>query len=356
MKTPNKPLVVFRCDGGDLPETGTGHIRRCLNLAIHLRNSYNIESRFIIRDLNGRPPFVINYKFAVHLLPPVNEWQPLALKIVDRLNPQLVVVDMLDKGDTFLKILKEKLPDIPTLTFDDTDDGIKNASISINGIMEHPAADFSGPDYVILSSGSEAPMIPRREVKEIFLCFGGYDHNHLTKKSIKALCNLNRKIKVTAVVGHSFSYDTSDPNSYSCANILGLDIIRETSNIGYLIKKADIGIVSGGLTLYEALHCGLPTIALNQYRHQTETAENFAKKGATINLGLGSETNIETIAEAVKSLMNNYAQRMALSKQARGLVDGKGLHRIAEIINNALSAKQSFEKFAKDDMKETLAI
>ena len=329
----NKPTVMFRCDGGNIPEIGTGRIRRCLNLAICLRGVYKINSRFIIRDLDGEPPRVLHHRFAVHLLPPVSDWEISALRIIKRVAPQLVVVDALDKGGRFLRNLKTELPQIPTITLDDTGEGLEYATCSINGMLESSKANYNGPDYAIILSGDETPAGVRPDVGEVFLSFGGYDHNNLTLKALEALTKLKRPLNVTALVGASFHDERKLLDLADKSEIGRLDIIRESPNIGSLLKKSDIGIVSGGITLFEAMHCGIPSLVISQYELQTATAARFHLKNAVIDLGLGESIDTGKISESVESLINDYSRRKALSQRAAELVDGRGLWRIAEIVN-----------------------
>ncbi|MCP4634083.1 MAG: hypothetical protein GY855_14255 [candidate division Zixibacteria bacterium] len=335
----NEPTIIFRCDGGSLPETGTGHIRRCLNLALLLREKYGINSRFLTRDLDGRPPDALYYRFPVHLIPPVPNWEKTAMRIVQRIDPSLVVVDLLDKGSSFLETLSIETPEIPTITMDDTGMGLDFATCSINSILEHPKATYNGPDYLILSSGVTEVDEPQKKVEEIFLCFGGYDHNDLTVKVLEAVTVLKRRFKVTVLVGRAFLNEEVLISITENKNVERVDIIKETSNIAYLLKKADIGIVSGGLTLYEAMNCGLPVMVLSQYEHQAITAARFHKAKAVIDLGLGSKVVESRLVAELENLCDDYRSRLSLSSKAASLVDGKGINRVAEIINNMVTEK-----------------
>jgi len=302
-------------------------------LALHLRNHYGIDSRFIIRDLDGEPPQVLKHRFAVHLLPPVSEWEPLATRIVQRVSPRVVVVDMLSGGGKFLKMLRSEALDLKTITMDDRGEGLKYAMFSINAILETSEATFCGPDYAIISSSSECPLVPRAKVEEVLLCFGGYDHNGLTVKALKSIVGMGKCLNVTALIGSAFHNENELLDLAASGKIGRFDIIKETSNIGFFLKRADIGIVSGGLTLFEAMHCGLPTMALCQYEHQVATSARYQKEGAVVNLGLGTRIDRSRIGGELESLIDDYPRRAALSKRAAELVDGKGLQRVAEIIN-----------------------
>ncbi len=57
------------------------------------------------------------------------------------------------------------------------------------------------------------------------------------------------------------------------------EMVRQTNDMAALLTRADMAVVSGGITLYETICTGVPCIVLSQVEHQTETAEKFAARG-----------------------------------------------------------------------------
>jgi spore coat polysaccharide biosynthesis predicted glycosyltransferase SpsG len=87
-----------------------------------------------------------------------------------------------------------------------------------------------------------------------------------------------------------------------------------------------MGITNGGLTLVQALQFGLPTIALAQYEHQTKNIRLFPE-GCV-------EGSLDNLGGLVSDLFANEYKRESLSRFARHYVDGKGVDRVCNLIED----------------------
>ena len=50
-----KHKVLFRCDAANIPEIGTGHLYRCLTIALLLKKKYNLKYHdiaFVVKSKN----------------------------------------------------------------------------------------------------------------------------------------------------------------------------------------------------------------------------------------------------------------------------------------------------------------
>ena len=105
--------VVFRCDGGNVPEIGTGHIHRCKTIANFLKQNLKIKNKEIIfftKKYN-------KYKLGYHLLKnkfnlfKIKDNKELNLKneitTLCKIKSKILIVDRLDNF-TKKKILKLK--------------------------------------------------------------------------------------------------------------------------------------------------------------------------------------------------------------------------------------------------------
>ena len=54
--------IVFRCDAGNNPRVGTGHLYRCINIAEHLVKKYKINKKQIIFICKKKREFSISKK------------------------------------------------------------------------------------------------------------------------------------------------------------------------------------------------------------------------------------------------------------------------------------------------------
>ncbi|GAI18633.1 unnamed protein product, partial [marine sediment metagenome] len=79
---------------------------------------------------------------------------------------------------------------------------------------------------------------------------------------------------------------------------------------------------------------------ISQRQHQVINAEEEAKKGFSVNLGLGKQVSKKKILETVENLLENYELRQAMSRKGKQLIDAKGAERIAEIILSSIKNGQ----------------
>jgi len=100
------------------------------------------------------------------------------------------------------------------------------------------------------------------------------------------------------------------------------------------LNRADIAIVAGGVTLYEACALGVPAVGLSVVRAQQRAIRAFAKKGAVINAGdaFSDRRAIDNAATAVSRFARNTTLCRETSARARRLVDGRGAARVAACI------------------------
>ncbi len=128
----NTPIVVFRCDFIKTDENGIDRAQKCMELALCLREKYEISSRFIVQDLNGEPPPVLEHRFAVHLIPPFMNWEGTASKIIKKLSPELLIINLDESVDRFVKLVARRCPRLQTIYIDGDGNGSEYSPIRLN--------------------------------------------------------------------------------------------------------------------------------------------------------------------------------------------------------------------------------
>ncbi len=101
------------------------------------------------------------------------------------------------------------------------------------------------------------------------------------------------------------------------------------------LAGADVAVVGGGVSLYEACAMGVPSIALPVVNGQVPTVRAFAKCGAAIGLervGFNGGAGIRDAAAQAVALLNSPHQREALARRSTRLVDGQGASRAAAAV------------------------
>jgi RimJ/RimL family protein N-acetyltransferase len=100
-----------------------------------------------------------------------------------------------------------------------------------------------------------------------------------------------------------------------------------------LFARADIALVSGGQTLYEALSVGTPAVVSGTAVNQARNLRTAKVTGAALVAGWQGDNGWEgQLGEHIAELAQSYSLRRKTSRLAQGLVDGQGARRVAAIV------------------------
>jgi spore coat polysaccharide biosynthesis predicted glycosyltransferase SpsG len=153
-------------------------------------------------------------------------------------------------------------------------------------------------------------------VKTVTLLFGGVDPNNLTMKALNALEKLNLKdLTLNVLVGPGYSFlDELKTYIKKLANRnYHIRLHASPDFIADVIYSSDLAITSNGRSLYEIVSYAIPVISIAQ--NERELQHPFAHLSKGINyLGLASNINEDTIADAIASFINK-SERLAKANE-----------------------------------------
>ncbi len=95
-------------------------------------------------------------------------------------------------------------------------------------------------------------------------------------------------------------------------------------------------ISGSGVTLYDLLASGVPTIAVAFDRLQLRTADAFHERGAVLSAGLIQRLSPGMLQGLCMEMIENRSLIQRLSEAGQMLVDGKGLSRVVDIVRRQL--------------------
>lgn len=272
--------ISFYCERGQKPEIGTGHYWR---------------SKAIVKELikRGHKTSFIEDDVIMN-------------------GPDIMVIDHIhSKKDV---ISRAKASGMKVVLIDGHPDDVKLADTSISAVV-NPAATHTGIDYMAFSNTTER-YNPRKKGKTVFVSMGGFDANNLAELVLRALQDTGLYAVVTKSNNHP---DFTKKFKHV--------VIFDEENYYNAMNECIIGIVNGGLTLFQTLHYGLPCIAIPQYEHQSKNIA-AVPSGCLIK----SEPVEHMIREKVRWLMRSEYRREVMSVFAQDKVDGLGVSRICDII------------------------
>jgi len=190
---------------------------------------------------------------------------------------------------------------------------------------------FTGPEYLILRDEFRRRSLNRLSDRDIAfarnqsvapkigITGGGSDPKNVTGKTVVALQNDNVEVRI--ITGPAYNHKLP----------LCVDIINNPPNMATTLAWADMAVVSYGMTAFECLALGIPTVALSISPDHKASADLVQAQsgGALVSLGEVNDVTPEQIRLAVYAQL---ARQATLSRQARAFVDGRGAGRVAELV------------------------
>lgn len=350
--------VAIRVDASD--GIGSGHVMRCINLAIGLRH-FGLTPSFICREHpNNLIAYIRDSGFEVFPLPLTRllfdslnyetwcggTYIEDALQTIDylkKISPQWVVVDHYGIGFAWERLIKNYTRAI--LSIDDLANRFHDCDILLDqnyfqnkqarycNLVPEYTMKLLGPAYALLSS--DFPLmreiaLGRRGVSEInnlLIFISGSDPLGHTQAVIEAILasSLNQK-RIDVVVGSS--HQGLEKLNFLASKNSNIQVHIQTKEMATLMTQADFAITGGGIVTWEKCALGLPSLTVVLSENQSKIAFSMAAEGvhSVIDARNGNLVNdcVNFLNQINLSELNNFSRR------ARLFCDGGGVRRVIQ--------------------------
>ncbi|MHA1960593.1 MAG: cytidylyltransferase domain-containing protein [Candidatus Thorarchaeota archaeon] len=264
------------------------------------------------------------------------------LKIIKEEKPSIVVNDILDTSEEFMRELSDVGPLI--VNFEDLGVGREYADLVFNALYDDFSIDpqhFGGAAYAVMRE--EFMFLPRHiireEVQVVTATFGGSDPNNIALHCMKTLPEKFPKINFRIIVGPGYKHIKSTIRKLA-EKLPNAILIDTATDMVKHLSEADIVITSGGRTVFETAACGTPCVVICQNQREL-THRHITSKDGVISLGLfDDKESMPRLMNAVETLSKNHSQRALMSEKSSSLVDGLGIFRIIGLMERATRAKR----------------
>jgi UDP-2,4-diacetamido-2,4,6-trideoxy-beta-L-altropyranose hydrolase len=330
--------ILVRVDA--YPDIALGHLNRCVNLGISLREcghsvtflSYNdsatqeilSKTRFEYKLI----PFKINDKQSKHK--ELSQLEALSDSI------DLLLVDSYNVDKDYFDFLNKCFPVIvylDDLGLDFDVDMVINPSCRVMESDYKAQKVLCGIQYVILGDG----YVKYREEKygnqcdSILVTMGGIDHYNISVQSISILEEIAPDIEINMVIGPY--YDNVNLIESAAKNSkLKINLFKGVTNIIPIISKSDIALSAGGFTLYELASTSTPSIGISLWENQESNVRCLSNGGFLLPVYYSNNKFMSRLKESLSLIIDDKEVRVRMSQLGRKLVDGKGVERISKEI------------------------
>ena len=323
--------VLFLFEAG--AKIGLGHWVRCFALMQELQQVQpSIQSIAMTNPLDP----ILKRKLEQNGLICVetDHWSaPRVLDLARRSGSTCIVLDLLDTG---LAFVAELSPSLRVISIGGSGSGREHVHVRIDGMIERPGFSkgfrgeklLSGPEYVILRRSFQdcEPIKIRNQIADVLVTLGGDAEGHGVMVA-RLINRLDSSVRIRVILGPlACTTDEELPEQ--------IKLCYDVADPVPLMRESDLAVTSGGMTTYELLRLGVPTVIVATVDGQVLPAVAFDERGVARYIGRISEHQASLLAklEQAWKLLASSEERRLLSGRARALVDGRGLERVARII------------------------
>ena len=340
-------LFFIRADGNT--KIGIGHIMRCMTIADELvRLVKRSEVVFVCAD-EASARVVRDRDFDVRVLgTDYTDMESELLEFRDILSEYEAydirfLLDSYYVTNKYIESLRKfgkvaMLDDLQEQSF--PADIIINYNIYANKAKYEELYGDKGSFYI---GAKYAPLRPqfmdttyqvKDRVENVLITMGGADYMNIAGKVYEVLGGLDSSIKYHLISGvYSPFFEELKEKEEKNDN---LTVYHDVVDMASVMKKCDVAITAGGSTVYELSSIGVPLICISYADNQLQNAE-YIGENISDYVGAYDKAMDDTVSRLVSVFTEKYMSREYREecyKKEKGLVDGKGAARIAQVLMN----------------------
>ena len=256
-----------------------------------------------------------------------------------QVSSDLIILDVQDTSAAFIKNLRQDKKAV--VSFEDLGEGRNHVDLLVDCNLGEeksaglPVQTLFGYNYAVLAEEFEAyhskPRVFKNTINSVLVTFGGTDPHSLTPTLAEKLLHIQPSLSITLLAGPG---NKNIPTLKYLANKHEkVKLMESTSEMAQTLFVHDIVFCAGGVTLHEAMAVGTPAFVINQVQHQADKANRAEKQGAALNLGMSDSWAENRLPEILQS---NPKILEKTSQAGKSMIDGKGLKRIVDAIEELL--------------------
>jgi UDP:flavonoid glycosyltransferase YjiC (YdhE family) len=305
-------FALFRVAAG--PRLGHGHLRRAEVLAQAL----------------GRPACVsIRGAGGATRLPAIEP--RAAVATLDAVHPSVVVLDDPAAAHGLAWCRAARRRRVPVVSLHDLGIGRVPSTLAIDGSVVSPSRGWSAATVLRgLGHAAIRPPRPNRrrlDVRRALISFGGGPRRALVAAVASELARRWPTMEIL----------TTQPVPAAGRGVLAnVRLVAAPAGLGEWLPQVDVAVLAGGVSLYEAIAAGVPSVAVAIVPQQRPTIRGFAALGLAVDAGRGvgstSPSLARRVADRLSCVIEDAAWRARVRREGPRAVDGRGAARVARAI------------------------
>lgn len=342
--------IIIRADASI--EIGSGHIMRCLTLADLLRKE-GAAIYFVCREIEGHLCNLIEEK-GYQCLRILNikqtfdqkqdAMETLNLIELNGLKVDLMIADHYQIADQWEQVVRKAASKI--MVIDDLanrrhdcdllldQNYFNNFETRYDDLIPVNSRKLLGLTYLLLRpefyEKHPARDLDNYAIKDILIFYGGSDPTNETLKVLAALDLVDiTGFAIHVVVGSSNSNKKLIESKCRERNYR---FYVQIDYLAQLMRKADLALGAGGVTMWERCYLGLPSIVTIVAENQRESTEAAAEAGAVWNLGWHECVEITNLVDIINRAIEEPNGLMEMTKKAKQLMQSDKIYKTHPVV------------------------
>ena len=342
--------IALRCDAR--PETGTGHVVRCLALGDELASRGVRVS--IIGEVTGVPWLEDQVaRRGLSVLAAPEDPDELAA-LARQTGTDAVVLDGYHLDTRCGEALRESGLTVLSIV-DDTFGGGQDADLYLDqnfGARAQPGVprdrQLVGLDYAlfrdeVLRHRPSSHPVPSGPTPRVLAVFGGSDPHAAATVAVPLMLSSGRPMHVIAVaarpeVAQALASLPTGPGQH-------VEVVAPTPDLAALAATCDLAVTAAGSSVWEFFCLGLPALLVCVVDNQTPGYDAVTKEGLALPFGHLSRLRHDQEARdgataAIAGLLDDPVACASMSDRGMKLVDGRGRVRVSDSLMDAVTARR----------------
>jgi spore coat polysaccharide biosynthesis predicted glycosyltransferase SpsG len=199
---------------------------------------------------------------------------------------------------------------------------------------------FSGLEYSIFNNNCQqiSDYDYNKSIHDksltIAISMGGVDAPNKTLRILESIALLEIDLTIWILLGEGYSYSYQD-----LVDTIGRDsnheivLAKSNRSMWKILSNCSLAIFAGGLTTFEAIYAGLPTINIFEKEiHKSIISKEILEKNVSLNLGVLNDATLETLKQKLNFFYNDRNELLIMRENTKGLLDKKGVQRTIQQI------------------------
>ena len=361
----NSLTVIFRTDAS--LEIGTGHVMRCLTLALGLLEK-GARVSFLCREHHGNLIDLIrSHGFVVHALPMLSQgdyseenqlhpahaiwlgcsWQVDVEHCQAVLNEPVdwIIIDHYALDYRWENAMRDKC--YKMMCIDDLADRVHECDLLLDQNLGRTEDDYLelvssgaklllGPQYALLrhefADFREASLRGRMQpqLRHLLISMGGVDNDNVTAVILNTIdeSRLSDLERITVILGPHAPW-LDKVRELASEMSASVTLLSSVNNMAQLMAQCDLAIGAGGTTTWERCSLGIPTVLISLAENQRYISREVGKVGAAV---LCDVQDVEQKLENILRVVSEPDCLRRLSWNASQITDGRGMQSVRQLI------------------------